>query len=155
MKRIYIVILMLAGIIILSGCAPSAQAGPSDFYASFSIGEVIALNSEYLGTGAARVQSGSETGSPGSLLQRNEMIAVPISTANVTPFLEAVKASIEEEIGASGAVVDGGESSNGSDSNPDYFSFQYHQGDIEGIINVWGVPRGDEALRIIVLITEE
>jgi len=152
MKRFTTLLILFIVVTNCIACRRSTGQLNSNFYASFSIAEIVEENNQYLLPGS-RVTSGMETGSRELFLQKHEEMILPMDPSNYSAFMEVIQSAIEKEITRSGALVQGRGMSQ-SDTVFDYFSFDYRQDETSGVIHVWGVPGGERNLNIVALITE-
>jgi len=152
MKRLYFFSIIVVVSLFLSGCTNTAEEPIREFYANFSIGEIVEQNKDYLLDGS-RVLNGSESGPPEPFVQRYEEINFQIEEANQAAFLRDVKMDIEKAITVSGAIVKGYGQGGGTDS--EYFSYDYRYNQTFGTIHVWAVNGPETSMNIIVLLTED
>jgi hypothetical protein len=156
MKRFVFVLLIFVLFFGISSCAGSVTGQErSTFYATFSLGEIVARQEQFL-LPEARSLSGTEAGPTAPPYQKHEEMIVQIDPANISRFIEAVKADTQQAILDSGARIEG---QGGSFQEPtggptDYISFRYSQDEVGGIINLYGVDGEGTNYIIILIITE-
>ena len=150
MKKTVFVFTMFIVVFILVGCG-GASPSQSTFKTNFSLGSIVEANQQYL-LDETRVTSGSEVGPRELFTQQHEEMIIQIDSTNISAFMEALRMEIEQELVSNTARVVGRES-NGLE-NLEYFSFNYSEGPIYGIINVWGVRGEGTTFTLIMLITE-
>jgi len=160
MHKFFVIVSLVILIFGLNSCrsvASEAPAQPSAFFAGFSLAEVISANEGHLLPGH-RVSGAQESTPSESLFQKREEASVQLDPDEITPFLEGVKATFEGSLTQNDAQIIGqGNSSQGEQGQPvdiAYFSLSYRQGQIVGVINVWGVRQGETGFALIVLLTE-
>lgn len=156
MRRFVFVLLILGLFFGISSCAGSVTGqARSTFYATFSLGEIVAGQEQFLLPKALSL-SGTEAGPTAPPYQKHEEMIVQIDPANKSKFIEAVKADTQQAILDSGARIEGqGGSFQELTGGPiDYISFRYSQGEASGIINLYGVV-GEGTNYIITLIITE
>ena len=157
MKRLVLAFILLSMACGISGCRSTKVEKRSTFYSAFSLVEIVAGHEELL-LPASRSLSGTEAGPAAPPYQKHEETILQIEAANVSGFMQAVKADIAQAIIDSGARIEG---QGGSFQDPasaqagiDYISYRYSQGEVNGIINLYGV-RGEGANYILIVVLTE
>lgn len=157
MKRFTFFLVLFCLVCGISGCRNTKNEQRSKFFATFTIGEIVEENDQYL-IPEARSLGGTEAGPNKAPYQKHEEMIVQIDPADRSDFIEAVKTDIAQAIVDSGASIDG---QGGSFQNPiggqagiDYISYRYSQNGANGIINLYGVPGEGTNYTLIVVLTE-
>jgi hypothetical protein len=135
----------------LYACGGSSGEESSRFFKTFTIGEIVEANKQYL-SDSPRTLSGSEAGPPEPFLQRHEEMIVQIDPADLPEFIDAMKIDVAEAITSSGATVQGTEY--GGLETIELFGYSYQADSFYGVITIWSVQGEGTDLHIIVMITE-
>jgi hypothetical protein len=154
MKRLPFFLTLLITICSLIGCGNAGRAipaSPSAFAASFSLESIIEANERYL-IAKHTLSSGTVSEPPTPFFQKHEEAIVQIDPTNVSAFIEAIRFDILETLTKSGTKIDG--LGTGGQAEAEYFSYRYSEGEIDGVINVWGVRGEGTSFTLIVLIIE-
>lgn len=153
MKQFFNFIIISMTMAGLAGCVSSARndsAPQSAFREGFSIGTIVEGNTQYLSP-EPRQLFGSESGPPEPFTQKQEEMIIHIDQADLPAFLSALRSGIEEAIIDSGASIDGHGQGGVTGTS---FSISYREGDIYGVINIWGVQGEGTDYYLIMMITE-
>lgn len=179
MKRRTIFFSVLIMVCTLSSCGSVARE--SAFMVDLTLASLIEINEQHLI--APHTVSGGTVSEPRvPFFQKHEEAIVQVDLSQVPAFMEAVRSDIESALTDSGAQITGsggdqpeliqqalaiaGEGAEIRSRHSDHqgrdgsltdiwgFSFRYTDGEIDGAINVWGVPSQGTSFVLIALITE-
>jgi len=154
MKRKALVLISLILLLSNTGCGNVEDTPiepPNTFAEKFSIGEILDANETHLIT--KQTISGSEVTEPSvPLYHKNEEAIVQLDPGNEVEFMDAVWLDVQEAIRQSGARIDG--VGKREQEEAEHFSCRYSDGEMDGLINVWGVQGQGTEYVLIVLIVE-
>ena len=159
MKNITIFITILITLFGLGSCGIVSRESSqvvqeqSDFKQTFSLGTIVENHHELLLEGP-HVSSGMEAGPREEFMQIQEEMVIQVDPDNTAALLELIQSDIEELISSSGATIVGIGNWEIQPEPTAYFSYNYTQDSIFGVINVWGVRGEGNTFVLIVQITE-
>ena len=160
MKKILLVLLFMI-IFTLYGCSSGGEEPPTNittsFYEEFSLSSLIEHNDAFL-EGRVSISGRDESGKSQKPHQKQEIAALQIEPGNISEFILAVRTSIESALNRDEIIITGqGADLTRADKQPAdaiAFSYRYRQGEVDGVINVWGIPGEGTDFTLITLVTE-
>jgi hypothetical protein len=148
---------------------------------NFCLASLIGANEQYL-IAPHTVSSGTVSEPPVPFFQKHEAAVVQVDSSQAPAFMEAVRSDIASDLARSGAQITGSggdqpelveqalatagevaeirsrqsdhQGRDGSPTGITGFSFRYTDGEIDGAVDVWGVPSQGTSFVLIALITE-
>lgn len=147
-------LIMLALIFGVTSCGnmtSSSVLPPSTFASNFSAAEIVSANESHL-IGIQSISTSEEADTATAFYQKNEEVVLQLSIENEAAFLEAVWFDIQDAILQSGAEIVG--TGRGGEEEAKNFSFRYSDGEINGVVNMWGAQGQEIRYVLIVLIVE-
>ncbi len=153
MKRKVFVLISLILLLSNTGCGnvEDTPIEPSNSFAEeFSIRDILDVNEMHLIT--IETVSGSKTESFFPLYYKNEEAIVQLDPENEVAFMEAVWSDVQAAIRKSGALIDSADKR--AVEKAEHFSCKYNDGEMSGLIDMWGVQGQGTEYTLIVLIVE-
>ena len=151
MKRKMFVLISLILLLSNTGCGNVEDAPiepPSSFAEEFSIREILVANGAQIIANSGREVTESSI----PLYHKDEETIVQLDLGNENEFMETVWSRVQSEIRQSGALIHSADKR--AQEEAEHFTCQYSNGEISGLINLWGIRGQDTEFTVIALIVE-
>ena len=151
MKRKMFVLISLIFLLGNTGCGNVKDTPiepPSSFAEEFNIRDILEANGTQLIANSGREVTESSI----PLYHKDEEAIVQLDLGIEVELMETVWANVQAEIRKSGALIHSADKR--AQEKAEHFTCQYSNGEVSGLINLWGIRGQDTEYTVIALIVE-